>query len=293
MVGALAYEDVALAVRRQTIRKIQLPDARTLAAKCTQEACARSSNSSSTTSNACSSCCTHNLPQQSRLSPDCTTTATTTAAAAAAAAGGSNPLLLSLSSAGSIAQKAWPYVQRLLRELAQGRWFQYLAGISATAAVPRRLRCGGRSKRRDGYTEPLDLCDDVLPLVKQGYRYLVLEGLVGMGRGVVALEPVLHVLVVVRVPVGCGHRVVHQRAQERYASQLLCTASREPHTPPTRMHYRPLQTREVTRSYRAVRRRHLSGRGRTSLNSRSGGLQRDGGQREVVRTLGIAEAEVN
>jgi hypothetical protein len=94
---------------------------------------------------------------------------------------------------------------------------------------------------------PLDSRDALLPLVTNGYQYLALEGLVGVGRVVVALEPVLHVLVDVRVPVGCDHRVVHQRAQERYASQLLCTASREPHTPPTRMHYRPLQTREVTR----------------------------------------------
>ena len=94
---------------------------------------------------------------------------------------------------------------------------------------------------------PLDSRDALLPLVKNGYQYLALEGLVGVGRVVVALEPVLHVLVDVRVPVGCDHRVVHQRAQERHVAQLLCTAAREPHIPPARMRCRPRQTRTATR----------------------------------------------
>ena len=41
------------------------------------------------------------------------------------------------------------------------------------------------------------------------------------------LEPVLDILSVVRVPVGCNHRVIHQRALERHVAQLIWNTPHE------------------------------------------------------------------
>jgi hypothetical protein len=154
MVGALAYDDAALAVRRQTIRKIQLPDACTLAAKRARKHVLAAATVPAPPALPAAAAA-HTIRPSRLFSPDCTTTATTNGSCCSNSGRRLKP-------AAPVALERWVYgtkglakrevenLQRLLREPAQGRWFQYLAGISAAAAAARRLRCGGRSERRDG-----------------------------------------------------------------------------------------------------------------------------------------------
>ena len=69
--------------------------------------------------------------------------------------------------------------------------------------------------------------DNQPPDKQVGEQNFVLQGLArerGCGVGV---QPVLDVLSVVRVTVGCNHGVFHQRAFERHVAQLHCATSRD------------------------------------------------------------------
>jgi hypothetical protein len=78
----------------------------------------------------------------------------------------------------------------------------------------------------------------------------------------VALAPVLSVPAVVRVRVGCKHRVVHQCALERHVTQFLCTAVSELHTPPaSRSHALLAETTATHSNARTERFGDVSGGG--------------------------------
>lgn len=72
---------------------------------------------------------------------------------------------------------------------------------------------------------------DYLPaLVDIRYQHFVLKRLVCVRGGVVCLEPVLDILSVISVPVGCNHRVFHKRALERHVTQLIWNTPYEDRT---------------------------------------------------------------